>query len=200
MKYKVGDRVKNTIYGEGTIIGIDKTNEGKYYYSYLVEFDKENKRLHNGNIENCNIVTTEGKNKGKKGHCYWCGFDSIVEEAKIELVKEDTDIVEYKGNKYDVVEEFAYESPAYCCNVIELKLKEHKEEILDKEEKEYLSAVIKPFRSRINYIKKKSNNDKYYIVIAYDDYDFIPFPDFKRDTMYKNMEANRHYKLEDLGL
>ena len=47
--------------------------------------------------------------------------------VKIELVKENKEIIEYKGNKYNVVEEFVYESPTYCCNIVELKLKEYKE-------------------------------------------------------------------------
>ena len=63
---------------------------------------------------------------------------------------------------------------------------EYKEPVLDEEEKEYLSAVIKPFRDRVVYIRKGNE----YIVLHY----------FREDTMYVNMEVNKEYNLEDLGL
>lgn len=58
MKYKVGDRVINKIYGKGTIIGI----RDDYCRDFLIEFDEENKNLHDG--DNYSIVVS-GKNTGK---------------------------------------------------------------------------------------------------------------------------------------
>lgn len=40
-------------------------------------------------------------------------------------------------------------------NIIDWLCEEHKEPILDEEEKEYLSAVIRPFRNRIHFISKQ---------------------------------------------
>lgn len=79
-----------------------------------------------------------------------------------------------------------------------------KEEILDKKEKEYLSAVIKPFRNEVEYIEKNSfarKIDKYseYIGIR-TKRDFFHLPNFIPDTMYKGMELERKYTLEELGL
>lgn len=79
-------------------------------------------------------------------------------------------------------------------------------DILDKEEKEYLSSVIKPFRHRIAYIVKMldlfKNREK--IVIYYRNcYNVIKcfeLPEFKSELMYKNMRIAQSYTLEDLGL
>ena len=78
--------------------------------------------------------------------------------------------------------------------------------ILDDVEKEYLSAVIKPFRNRIISIRKyRFNQDEYIgIYIKYyaktDENEMITLPVFKEVTMYKGMETNRRYTLEELGL
>jgi hypothetical protein len=72
--------------------------------------------------------------------------------------------------------------------------------ILDKEEKEYLSSVIRPFRDKIKNIAKITvSEEKEYISISLNN-DTVLLPNFKRNTMYKNMEANKEYTLEELGL
>lgn len=84
--------------------------------------------------------------------------------------------------------------------------------VLDEEEKEYLSNIIKPFRSRVISIKKrmiKFGNEEdetfYYIhiktrsktgILLEED---VNLPCFN-NGMYKEMESNRDYTLEDLGL
>lgn len=73
------------------------------------------------------------------------------------------------------------------------------EPILDDKEKEYLSSVIRPFRDRIQYIVKRGSSAKEYIVIEIKN-DNIYLPYFKKDTMYKNMELDKEYTLEELGL
>lgn len=76
-------------------------------------------------------------------------------------------------------------------------------EILDDKEKEYLRGVIKPFKNRIKYIKLENSVDKYnavYIAIYLKNDDSMTLPNFKKGTMYKNMEVNRKYNLEGLGL
>ena len=79
-------------------------------------------------------------------------------------------------------------------------------DILNKEEKEYLSAVIKPFRHRIAYIVKMFEpfKDRERIVIYYRNcYNVIKcfeLPEFKSEMMYKNMELGKKYTLEELGL
>lgn len=87
---------------------------------------------------------------------------------------------------------------------------EYKEDILDEEEKKYLSAVIKPFRDRVKYIYKTNEIDdcSQLISIYMERYDYeenlrceyMDLPHFKKDTMYKNMEVGKNYTLDDLGL
>ena len=81
-------------------------------------------------------------------------------------------------------------------------LEEAKEPILDDVEKEYLSAVIKPFRKKIMYIRKNKsliNGMQYLIIGIYDD-DYMHFPYLDDDSMYKGMEVNKEYSLEELDL
>ena len=70
---------------------------------------------------------------------------------------------------------------------------------LTKEEKDYLSEVIKPFRDKVESIQK----------LAYDSVDSIQVRTEKGITaiiflesgiMYKNMEPEREYTLAELGL
>ena len=79
---------------------------------------------------------------------------------------------------------------------------EYKEPILDDVEKEYLSAVIKPFRKMIAYIVKAQDFDdgKQCIRIILQNGDGMHFPYLDDDAMYKGMEVNKEYSLEELDL
>lgn len=90
--------------------------------------------------------------------------------------------------------------------VLKWLLEEAKEPVLDDVEKEYLSAVIKPFRKIIVTVSKhRLNNDLEYISIRvkslkeYEE-ENMRFPAFKIGTMYKGMEVNKEYSLEELDL
>ena len=72
-------------------------------------------------------------------------------------------------------------------------------QILDDAEREYLSAVIKPFRDKVECITKKKLAYKEYIYIhIYADN--IMLPRFKKGTMYKGMKPDHWYSLDELGL
>ena len=73
-------------------------------------------------------------------------------------------------------------------------------EILDEEEKEYLSNVIKPFRYKVEYIIKITSSYSEYIKITIKKDSGLCFPNFKKGTMYKGMEIEKKYTLEELGL
>lgn len=84
---------------------------------------------------------------------------------------------------------------------------EHVETILDEAERAYLSAVIKPFRERVWYIRKAVANDidtykcSYYILIRFNDGGSdMNFPAFHEPDMYKGMKFGKTYSLEELGL
>lgn len=123
----------------------------------------------------------------------------------VELDNEDFDTegrsnscygVRYKGWRY-----------SYWFTVHDL---EEVKEILDAEEKEYLSNVIKPFRDRVNLIRKSNSklaDDIYYKVIEISIKSLIPYwknevivlPAFK-SNLYSDMEIGKEYTLEELGL
>lgn len=73
-------------------------------------------------------------------------------------------------------------------------------EILDEKEKEYLSAVIRPFKGRVDYIKKFDITGKEFICIYLKNDEDIDFPYFKKGTMYKGMKLGKKYTLKELGL
>lgn len=74
-------------------------------------------------------------------------------------------------------------------------------EILDKEEKDFLSHLLIE-RNEISFILKCDNafNDYEHIKIIYKDNDYTSLKNFKKGTMYKNMETNVRYTLKELGL
>ena len=101
------------------------------------------------------------------------------------------------------IDRFSYEELEKLYKIENKKVKliiEAEEPILDEEEKEYLSNVIKPFRDRVKYIKKKGCDNIEYIAIIIKNDDNLMFPNFEKGTMYKNLELNKEYSLEDLGL
>ena len=89
-----------------------------------------------------------------------------------------------------------------CLKNLEWLNQEYKDLILDDVEREYLSAVIKPFRKKISYIRKSKDSckGKKYIKIVLCDGDTMYFPYLANDAMYKGMKLDRNYTLEELGL
>ena len=76
------------------------------------------------------------------------------------------------------------------------------EPVLDDVEREFLSATIKPFRKKIAYIVKDQDFDdgKQCIRIILQNGDGMHFPYLDDDAMYKGMEVNKEYSLEELDL
>lgn len=80
-------------------------------------------------------------------------------------------------------------------------------QILDDVERKYLSAVIRPFRSRVKYIAKIYADSmcaykvNCYIFIHFNDGSGdMNFPVFQESDMYKGMKPDHAYTLEELGL
>lgn len=83
---------------------------------------------------------------------------------------------------------------------------EEVKDILDSGEKEYLSNVIKPFKHKVKGIRKNeicnsedNQKEEYITIYTKNDYP-INLPNFKKNTMYKNMEIDKAYTLGELGL
>ena len=84
---------------------------------------------------------------------------------------------------------------------------EHVEPILDEVEKRYLSAVIKPFRDKVQGIKKFNGIYVSHcfdeILVYYESFGrdlWFSLPPFEKGTMYKGMVAGKVYSLKELGL
>lgn len=71
--------------------------------------------------------------------------------------------------------------------------------ILDKQEKQYLENVIRPFKGRTSFIVKRSGLGSEWIVICVGGNN-ICLPNFKKGTMYKGMESDKRYLLKELEL
>ena len=78
--------------------------------------------------------------------------------------------------------------------------------ILDDTERRYLKAVIRPFRDKVDSIRKIEEPKKREIICIYvnnndDDYDDVVYlPHFEKGKMYQNMEDGKSYTLEELEL
>lgn len=78
----------------------------------------------------------------------------------------------------------------------------HVEPILDDAEKRYLKGVIRPFRNEIKSIEKyknwSNNSERIYFFTKKGELFYLKY--FKLGTMYKGMEPDKEYTLEELGL
>lgn len=73
------------------------------------------------------------------------------------------------------------------------------EEILTDEEKKYLENVIRPFKDKVEYIRKVNAIGNEYIKIdLFNDDAVLPYFEFGK--YYKGMETSKEYTLEELGL
>lgn len=74
--------------------------------------------------------------------------------------------------------------------------------VLDDVEKRYLKNVIRPFKDQCRYVKKyeTAGTDYEWIYINLSSNGSIALPGFSKGTMYKNMELEKRYTLEELGI
>ena len=108
--------------------------------------------------------------------------------------REIANLYNLKDNCSDLGKIIKIEEPEYK------KVYEYKPEILDKAEKRYLRRVIRPFRDKVTYIRKfvYSTGDAKIDIVVENWY--ICLPTFPKNQMYKNMEDDKEYTLEELGL
>ena len=109
--------------------------------------------------------------------------------------------IEYNGK---LVNRITYQIGSGLKKIMEWLEEEYDPKILTDKEKTYLAAVIKPFRKRIEYIKKMNstyaNGCQFLYITPADDLFCFYLPVFEKGTMYKGMEAHKKYTLEELGL
>ena len=123
------------------------------------------------------------------------------EKAKEEFSIEDVG----NGGFCEAIHRIRHEKSCYnrfCDKCAKWLAEEYEEPILTESEKEYLAAIIRPFRNRVRYISKTTTRfiAKDCIFIAISEETGFELPLFETGTMYKRMEANIAYTLEELGL
>lgn len=104
-------------------------------------------------------------------------------------------IINKFGINYQIVN-----SPNWNTGYSSVPENELQKTLLDKEEKEYLESVLKPFKDKVDCIEKSEFNNLEYISIDIKKDASITLPNFPRDTMYNGMELNKKYTLKELGL
>lgn len=187
MKFKVGDKVK----------GI--SNE------HLIT----NKDMYLGEIIDISTNTVKIKILEHKNiFCVGNEYDAINPDGRFEIVENLTisqlqSEIDKLSNK--VQEEYSNViSNRDKVNYLKEQLKQLKEEenkpILNEEEKEYLSVVIRPFKDKVKYIAKYGDSRLEFISIKLVGDSAMLFPYFNKNTMYKGMELEKQYTLKELGL
>ncbi len=154
------------------------------------------------------LLNFYGVEIGKKYRVYdhiydWnAGFDGKIFEVGVNAVYDNLFI------EFDNDDMGCFESSSYKINFLD-NLYYCDAAVLDKEESEYLSNVIKPFKNRVIYIALNryqfDDEEQDYIVICLKSRVFslgeiISLPCFKPGMMYKGMTPNKRYTLTDLGL
>lgn len=191
MKFKVGDKVKglSDTYGlTNTYLYLGEVKEVGYHYIKILILKHKNSNV----IGNAyNAYFPEGK------------FE-IVDNLTISQLQSEIDKLSNK-----VQEEYSNViSNRDKVNYLKEQLKQLKEEskkeknkpILNEEEKEYLSVVIRPFKDKVKYIAKYCDSRLEFISIKLVGDSAMLFPYFKKGTMYKGMELEKQYTLKELGL
>lgn len=227
MKFKVGDKVRikkdldsNKMY---RVLIVSKMEEYKGKVAeivavrgktgYALDIDKgywkwsddtfelvESKKFTKSDLKDGDVVTHRDKSKSRvyKKENKIIRLDNNDIFTYLCSYTEDLKNTGGAGKRLDIIK---VERPAKYETVYE-RVEEDKKEILDETEREYLKAVIKPFKKRVKFIRKTESNmlfEKELLLIQLNDDDLI-LPYFEKGTMYKEMELNKRYTLEELGI
>ena len=207
MRFKVGDKMK---FVKSTIFHTDDVKIGETYKIIKivgsdVRYQVENKEWFKEEELVRADYTYEDLKKSPIG-------SKITFENGAVLVKDEkncfenvsscrniADLCNLKDNYSDLGKIIKIEEPTYAT------VYEYKPEILDEAEKRYLKQVIRPYKKVISIEKYAPSSVKLATIkitvskIGGGIWD-IDLPPFEKNAMYKNMEDNKNYTLEELGL
>ena len=223
------DRFKEHVGKEYTVEYINCEYDGTEYarlencdfmpYLYnceLVDESKENEMTLGDLKTGMRLITRDGeeyivlKNVNSPFHKNIDMFVCIDGDKYEESSNYTQDLLCMGWSELDIVKVYAQNcgdfllSNVLNCPIEEMDLiwerKENKS-ILTDDEKEYLNAVIKPFKNQVEYINKSENGGfgEYAIFIALQERT-IKIPICINDMLYSNMIINKQYTLEELGL
>lgn len=210
MRFKVGDRVKyvkkiihhNVV--TGGIFTITHIDENNQTFQYLAESKKGNKQWFKEEELQKVEYTFEDLKKSP------IGTKIVFEKLKYEpLIRTSEKKFENECYRFYIrdLENLCTRDFGKIIKIEEPEYRtvyEYESEILDEVEKRYLRGVIRPFRDRVKTIRKfiySGGNAS--IDISIDDsntgwlIELLPFP---KNEMYKGMEDNKKYTIEELGL
>lgn len=101
---------------------------------------------------------------------------------------------------------WVFNKDLYCNKFLNQTIEVEGPDILDEKEKEYLRAVIKPFKDKVvDIVKVKATESLEIVRITVESIvptyrERITLPQFKLNSMYKGMKIDEAYTIEDLGL
>lgn len=205
MNFKIGDRVKvikcnvngdycKNINKISTITEINESLISPYKLKGLYEsFSEDELELVNqftkSDLKDGDIVTYKNGDKRTVIAGNLINSNGYISKELSQYTNDLKDTV--IGKNLDIIK---VERPVQYDTVFE-----RKEEILDETEKRYLASVIRPFRNKVEAIRKEACN-KEFISIELKDEESINFPYFKKGTMYKGMKKHKKYTLKELEL
>ena len=207
MKFKVGDRVKFVKSIEihsnkvklGGIYKIKHVNSSAFCTPYRVENGEwfgEEELLKEYTYEDLRISPVGTKITFENGLLVKTADNYYRENSPNGRFRDYKNLKELKDNfgVFNLGKIIKIEEPEYKT------VYESKVEILDEVEKRYLRGVIRPFRDKVTYIRKfvYSTGDAKIDIVVENWY--ICLPTFPKNQMYKNMEDDKEYTLEELGL
>ena len=142
--------------------------------------------------------------------------NKMSEVAKLLGLELDEEFIRYGlPNKYKLSENGLmywsdiHQSWLFSSDIGELLTGKHEivkisKPLLTKDERDYLSTVIKPFRNSVDTIKKSSysNGDEFLrIKLSQPNrYEYMNMPYFKEGTRYKGMKLDTEYTINELVL
>lgn len=206
MRFKVGDKVK---FVKSTIFHTDDVKIGETYKiieiaGHDVRYQVENKEWFKEEELMRVKYTYEDLKKSPIGSKITFENGAVLVKDKkncfenVSSSRNIADLCNLKDNYSDLGKIIKIEEPTYTT------VYEAKKEILDEAEKRYLKGVVRPFKNKVKCIKKfvfPTGSAIIQIEIKRDNcICHMYLPPFEKNAMYKNMEDNESYTLEELGL
>lgn len=149
-------------------------------------------------------------------YCAWMKEEKEMKETNLEHYKEQLKEIynEHYDEPVDILDEIQSKIDSrietsnystYTDDILNWMSQPYKESILDEAEKNYLSAVIKPYKNMVISITKVKDayETKRFIRVVIkgnDGREEICLPWFKGNTKYKGMKDFKGYTVEELGL